>query len=71
VVIASAIDGDLIMDYARKLSAKGINAKIIPPFGNVKFHRLTVAEGETFAAAAQTAEGLKGEYTDGAWVIKY
>ncbi|HET7179092.1 MAG TPA: hypothetical protein VFI14_05175, partial [Chryseosolibacter sp.] len=71
VVIASAIDGDLIMDYAKKLSAKGVNAKIIPPFGNVKFHRLTVAEGETFAAAAQTAEGLKGEYTDGAWVIKY
>jgi hypothetical protein len=59
------------MDYAKKLSEKGINAKIIAPFGNVKFHRLTVAEGETFASAAQTAEGLKGEYTESAWVIKY
>ena len=71
VVIASAIDGDLVMDYARKLSAKGVNAKIIPPFGNVKFHRLTVAEGESFAAAQQTAESLKSEYTNGAWVMKY
>ena len=71
VVVASAIDGDLLMDYAKKLSAKGVNARIIPPFGNVKFHRLTVADGETFAAAQQTAESLKGDYTDGVWVIKY
>jgi hypothetical protein len=71
VVIASAIDGDLLMDYAKELSGKGVNAKIIPPYGNVKFHRLTVAEGETFATTAQTAEQLKSEYTEGAWVIKY
>ena len=71
VVIASAIDGDLLMDYAKKLSAKGVNPKIIPPYGNVKFHRLTVAEGETFAATQQTADGLKAEYNEGAWVIKY
>jgi hypothetical protein len=71
VVIASAIDGDLIMDYAKKLSEKGVNAKIIAPYGKVKFHRLTVAEGETFAATQQTADQLKSEYTEGAWVIKY
>lgn len=71
VVIASAIDGDLLMDYAKELSEKGVNAKIIPPYGNVKFHRLTVAEGETFAATAQTAEQLKSQYTENAWVIKY
>ena len=71
VVIASAIDGDLLMDYAKTLSEKGVNAKIIPPYGNVRFHRLTVAEGETFAATQQTAEQLKSEYTEAAWVIKY
>lgn len=71
VVIASAVDGDLLMDYAKKLSAKGVNAKIIPPFGNVKFHRLTVAEGDTFTATQQLADGLKSEYNEGAWVIKY
>ena len=71
VVIASAIDGDLLMDYARKLSEKGVNAKIIAPYGAVRFHRLTVAEGDTFTATQQIADGLKAEYNDGAWVIKY
>jgi hypothetical protein len=71
VVIASAIDGDLIMDYAKKLNEKGVNAKIIPPYGTVKFHRLTIAEGDTYAATQQTANGLKSEYTESAWVIKY
>lgn len=71
VVIASAIDGDLIMDYAKKLSQNGVNAKIIPPYGNVKFHRLTIAEGDTYVATQQTADGLKSEYTSGAWVIKF
>jgi len=71
VVVASAIDGDLVMDYAKKLSAKGVNSKIIAPYGNVKFHRLTIAEGETFTAAQQTADRLKAEYSDGLWVLKY
>lgn len=71
VVVASAIDGDLLMDFARKLSAQGVNAKIIPPYGNVKFHRLTVAEGDTFASAAQTAAELKGQYSEDLWVIRY
>jgi hypothetical protein len=71
VVVASAIDGDLLMDYAKKLSAKGVSPKIIAPYGNIKFHRLTVAEGDSFAATQQTADGLKGEYNEGVWVIKY
>lgn len=71
VVVASSIDGDLIMDYAKMLNNKGVNTKIIAPYGNVKFHRLTVAEGDSFASAAQTAEQLKGEYSDAIWVIKY
>lgn len=71
VVVASAIDGDLLMDYAKELSKKGVNAKIIAPYGNVKFHRLAVAEGDTFTAAQQIADRLKGEYSEGTWVIKY
>lgn len=72
VVIASSIDGDLIMDYAKKLSSKGVTSKIIPPYGKVKFHRLTVAEGDTYANAQATADGMKGgEYGDKLWVIKY
>jgi hypothetical protein len=72
VVVASSIDGDLIMDYAKKLSSKGVTSRIIPPFGKAKFHRLTVADGDTYANAQATADGMKGgDYGDKIWVIKY
>src|SRR5690606_31106736 len=71
VIVASAIDGDLLMDHAKKLSAQGVNAKIISPYGNVKFHRLAIAEGETFAATQALADQLKGQYSDALWVLKY
>jgi hypothetical protein len=71
VVIASAVDGDLIMDHAKSLSAKGVSTKIIPPFGKAKFYRLAVAEGDTYNDTQATADGLKGEYGGAVWVIKY
>lgn len=72
VVIASSIDGDLIMDYAKELSEKGVGTKIIPPFGKSSFHRLVVAEGDTYEATQATADGLKGgDYGDKLWVVKY
>lgn len=71
VVVASAIDGDLIMDHAKRLSVKGVSTKIIPPFGKAKFYRLAIAEGETYADTQARADGMKGEYGEGVWVIKY
>lgn len=72
VVVASSIDGDLIMDYAKKLSVKGVTSHIIPPYGKTKFHRLAVADGDTYANAQATADGMKGgDYGDKIWVIKY
>jgi type II secretory pathway pseudopilin PulG len=71
VVVGSAIDDDLINDYARKLSAKGVNSKIIPPFGKVKFYRIAVAEGDSFQVAQETANSMKAEYGDAVWVLKY
>jgi hypothetical protein len=71
VIIASGIDGDLILDYAKKLAPKGVSPKIIPPYGKVKFYRLAIADGDTYAATQATADQLKSEYTDGAWVVKY
>lgn len=71
VIIASGIDGDLILDYAKKLAPKGVSPKIIPPNGKVKFYRLAIADGDTYAATQATADQLKSEYTDGAWVVKY
>jgi hypothetical protein len=71
VVVASDIDDDLLMDYAKKLSTQGVSSKIIPPHGKVRFFRLTIAEGETYATAQSTADGLKSEYNDKLWVTKY
>ncbi|HTF22142.1 MAG TPA: hypothetical protein VK658_28875 [Chryseolinea sp.] len=72
VVVASAIDGDLIMDYARKLSKKGVTSHIIPPYGKVKFHRLAVADGESYQTAQATADGMKGgDYGNNLWVLHY
>jgi hypothetical protein len=72
VVVASAIDGDLIMDYAKKLSKKGVTTHIIPPYGKVQFHRLAVADGDTYANAQATADGMKGgDYGNNLWVLKY
>jgi hypothetical protein len=71
VVIASAVDGDLIMDYANKLSAKGTGSKVIPPFGKWKFYRLTIGDFDTYASAQTSADSAKPEFGEGAWVIKY
>ncbi len=71
VVVASAIDDDLLMDNAQKLSKNGAHVRIIPPFRNVQFFRMAVDDGDTYADAQSKADNLKGEYGDGVWVIKY
>lgn len=72
VVVASAVDGDLVTDYAKKLSAKGTSSKIIPPFGKWKFYRLTInGDFDSYAAAQTSADSSKPEFGEGAWVIKY
>ncbi len=72
VVIASAIDVDLLTDYANQLVKKGSSVKIIPPFGKTKFHRLAVDVKDTYADAQTTADGLKGgDFGSEVWVVKY
>jgi hypothetical protein len=71
VVVTSAIDGDLVMDYAKRLSAKGVSTKIIPPFGKYKFSRLAIGDFDTFANAQASADQAKGEYGGAVWVLKF
>jgi hypothetical protein len=71
VVVTSAVDGDLVMDYAKKLSAKGISTKIIPPFGKYKFSRLAIGDFDTFANAQASADAAKGDYGGAVWVLKF
>ena len=68
---ARPIDDDLLMDYAKKLSAKGVSTKIIPPFGDNKFYRLAIADQDSFALAQSNADAAKADYGAGVWVIKY
>ncbi len=71
VIISSSVDGDLAMDLAKKLSAKGISSKIIPPFGKWKFYRLGIGDFDSFAGAQSSADASKSEYGDALWVMKY
>jgi hypothetical protein len=71
VVVTSAVDGDLVMDYAKKLSAKGISTKIIPPYGKYKFSRLAIGDFDTFATAQASADAAKGDYGGAVWVLKF
>jgi len=71
VVVTSDIDDDLLMDYAKKLSATGVSTKVIPPFGGKKFYRLAVADQDTFALAQAAADANKTTYGAGVWVLKY
>lgn len=73
VVVASAVDDDLLMDFANKLVKQGKQVKLIPPFGkDGKFHRLAIESKDTYADAQTTADGLKGgDFGDQLWVMKY
>lgn len=71
VIAASDVDDDLLMDYANKLSKKGVSSKIIPPHGKVKFFRLAIGDGDTFSETQNKANDMKGEYGDALWVVKY
>jgi hypothetical protein len=73
VVVASAIDDDLLTDYANKLVRSGKTVKIIPPFGKTgKFYRLAVDSKDSYADAQATADGMKGgEFGDQLWVVRY
>ncbi|MEJ2004444.1 MAG: SPOR domain-containing protein [Cyclobacteriaceae bacterium] len=71
IIVTSSIDGDLAMDYAKDLAADGNSVKIIAPYGNVKFHRVAVANVESLGEAETRMNELKAEYGDGVWVMRY
>jgi len=71
VIVSSSIDNDLIMDFAKKLSAKGISSKILPSLGNSKFHRLSIGDFGSYGDAQSSADASKAEYGNSLWVIKY
>jgi hypothetical protein len=73
IVVASAVDDDLLNDYAVNLTKQGKSVKVIPPFGKTgKFYRLAVDSKDTYADAQAAADGMKGgDFGDQLWVVKY
>jgi hypothetical protein len=72
VVVASAIDDDLLTDFGNELVKKGAMVRIIPPFGKTKFHRLAVDSKDSYADAQSTADSMKGgDFGNDIWVVKY
>ncbi|RED94916.1 SPOR domain-containing protein [Marinoscillum furvescens] len=71
IVIGSFFDDDLAMDYARELSAEGKSPFVIPPFKDHRFHRVAIAEYNSFSDASASVEGFKTEYGPDIWPLKY
>lgn len=71
IVIASFVDEDMASDYAKKLSDSGKSPSIIPPFGKAITHRVALAGYGSLAEAQNNIDGLKGEYGQDIWILKY
>jgi len=71
IVVASDIDDDLAMDFAKNLSKSGTSSKIIKPLGKNIYHRVTVGDYETFSEAQGKADELKGTFGNNIWVVKH
>lgn len=71
VVVSSSIDGDLAMDYSKKAIADGTNIKLIEPYADKKFYRVTVGDYDTWADAESAISSLNTSYGDGLWILKY
>jgi hypothetical protein len=71
IVVASCIDKDLMMDYAKKLSLSGVGTYVIPPNQIHQFNRLAVASAPTFTEANTLAETQRAVYGNDVWVMRY
>lgn len=72
IVVRSAIDDDLLMDFANKLVKDGKQVKVLPPYGKTKFHRLAIEAKDSYQEAQATADSMKGgEFGDQLWVLRY
>lgn len=71
VVVASYIDVDLAMDYAKQLAKQGAHVKLIEPQKGNHFFRVAIEQGTTFQEASKKAEKLRPPYGVQTWIIKH
>ncbi|MBV6645553.1 MAG: SPOR domain-containing protein [Cyclobacteriaceae bacterium] len=71
VVVASFFDEDLAMDHAKELAGKGENPKVIPPFKDHRYYRVTIAEYDTYSLAEGSLAQYKGNFGEQIWALRY
>ncbi|MEQ9426875.1 MAG: SPOR domain-containing protein [Cyclobacteriaceae bacterium] len=71
IVVASFVDGDMAQDLGKELAANGASIKIISPFGERRYYRVSVADYATRAEAVSATDQLKGQYGEDIWALKY
>ncbi|WP_421765404.1 SPOR domain-containing protein [Ekhidna sp.] len=71
IVIGSFLDGDMAVDYANELAGQGKSPSIIPPFGNAITHRVAISGYASLAEAQRSVNGLKADYGQDIWILKY
>lgn len=72
VIVASFVDYDLAMDYARQLEAQGTGAKILDPTQRAPLiHRVAIADFGSFTEGMQNIESYRAEYGENVWILKY
>lgn len=71
VVVGSFIDDDLAKDYSAKLNKSGLKTYLIHPYGNIDFYRLAVNQHDNVTDALSFMEGIKADFEENLWVLKY
>ncbi|MDA0193991.1 MAG: hypothetical protein O2887_12980 [Bacteroidetes bacterium] len=71
IIVASFIDDDMANDHGKKLAGQGASVKIINPFGDRKFWRVSVADYGILREAVNGTNQLKPQYGDDIWAVKY
>ncbi len=71
IVVSSFIDSDMANDHGNALAAQGASVKIINPFNERKYYRVSVADYGSRQDAINATEQLKSQYGNDIWALKY
>ena len=70
-MVGSFYDEDLAEDKAKAIVASGTSAYLLNPTGQLKFHRVGIAQSATMAEAEQKRTELVSTFGENIWVLKY
>ena len=71
IVVSSSIDGDLAMDYGNKMANEGNSVKIIEPYGQQRFYRVSPGDYDGLDQAVAASASVSTTDGEPAWVLKY